>query len=170
MGRKTKYFTEEERKAAHREADKKWRNKNIEKAREMDREKAKRYREKHPEVISRYNKLYHQEHKEEIAEYEKQYKKTPNGRAKYLASSYCRCDKKANRGECTLTTQWIVDNIFSKPCHYCGETDWHKLGCDRIDNSKPHTEDNVVPCCWDCNRKRHTMDYEEYKKTLIESL
>lgn len=29
-------------------------------------------------------------------------------------------------------------------------------GLDRIDNSKPHDKENVVPCCWICNSmKRH---------------
>lgn len=50
--------------------------------------------------------------------------------------------------------QWIIDNIFDKGCIYCGETDWRKLGCDRIDNTKPHTKDNVVPCCTRCNKLR----------------
>ena len=50
--------------------------------------------------------------------------------------------------------QWIVDNIFEKECIYCGEKDWRKLGCDRINNNKPHTKDNVVPCCRRCNTIR----------------
>lgn len=49
--------------------------------------------------------------------------------------------------------EWMVDNIYSKPCKYCGETDWHKLGCNRIDNSKPHTKENVEPCCKSCNSR-----------------
>ena len=50
--------------------------------------------------------------------------------------------------------QWVVDNIYSNGCIYCGETDWRKLGCDRINNNKPHTKDNVVPCCKRCNKLR----------------
>lgn len=50
--------------------------------------------------------------------------------------------------------KWIVDNIFTNECIYCGESDWHKLGCDRKDNSKPHTKDNVVCCCTRCNKLR----------------
>jgi hypothetical protein len=65
-------------------------------------------------------------------------------------------------GKCTLTPEWIVENIFSKPCHYCGKEGWELIGCDRIDNSKPHTPDNVVPCCWECNKKRGRRDYEEF--------
>ena len=131
-GRPKKYFTEEERKEAQRE----------------------------------YQKQYYQDNKEYKRQYQKQYKKqyrqTPMGRALYLISGYKRSDKKYNRGECTLTPEWIVENIFTKPCHYCGETDWTKMGCDRIDNSKPHTPDNVVPCCDKCNRQRGRKDYEEF--------
>ena len=106
---------------------------------------------------------YYQANKEEVAVQKAEYRATPIGRAVNLLSGYRQSDKKHNRSECTLTPQWIVDNIFNKPCHYCGESDWHKIGCDRIDNSKPHTEDNVVPCCSECNIKRKTMEYNEFK-------
>ena len=137
MGRPKKYNTEEERKAARKEWNKRWREANAVKVKE-------------------YQKRW-------IAEY----RNTPMGRAIHLVSCYKRNDKKYNRGECTLTPKWVVDNIFNKPCHYnCGETDWTKLGCDRIDNSKPHTPDNVVPCCEECNKKRGTMNYEEFLMSL----
>lgn len=144
MGRKSIYNTEEERKAAQREAVRRW-------------------KKAHPE----YFKQWEQEHKEEIAEYQKQYNKTPMGRALYLLQNYRRDDRNNGRGECTIpNAQWIVENIFTKPCHWCGETDWHKLGCDRIDNSLPHTPDNVIPCCEECNKKRGKKSYEEFKEAL----
>lgn len=80
-------------------------------------------------------------------------------RAINLVCSYKKEDIKYNRGECTLTAQWILDNIFSRSCLYCGETDWHLLGCDRKNNTKPHTPDNVVCCCKDCNNKRQHKDF-----------
>ena len=83
-----------------------------------------------------------------------------------LVNNYKWADINANRGECTLTAKWIVYNIFPKPCHWCGETDWHKLGCDRIDNDKPHTPDNVNPCCEECNKKRGTKTYDEFLKVI----
>ena len=110
------------------------------------------------------NRKCYQKHREKILEYQAEYDKTPMGRAAHLVNRYKSSDKKYNRGECTLTAQWIVDNIFSQPCHYCGESDWTKIGCDRIDNSKPHTPDNVVPCCMKCNRKRGRKDYEKFIK------
>ena len=60
----------------------------------------------------------------------------------------------------------MVENTFNDHCLYCGETDWIKLGLDRIDNSKPHTPDNVVTCCEKCNTKRGNKSYEEFLKEI----
>lgn len=86
-------------------------------------------------------------------EYYANYYLTPKGRAKTLLSNYRRKDKITNRGECTLTEDFIIEHIFSQPCAHCGRSDWTKIGCNRLDNSLPHTPDNVEPCCWDCNNK-----------------
>lgn len=133
-------------------------------------EKQKQYYQEHKEKHAELGKKYRQEHKEELAEYMKQYLQTPIGRATMLYNAYCRHDKNANRGECTLTPEWIVDNIFTQKCHWCPETDWRELGCDRIDNSLPHTPDNVIPCCERCNKKRGRKTYDEYKKALTEQI
>ena len=89
--------------------------------------------------------------KEDKREYSNNYRKTPIGRAVMLVSNYKRSDREYNRGECTLTPQWIIDNIFTKPCAHCGKSGWQVIGCNRLDNSRPHTEDNVEPCCMECN-------------------
>ena len=151
MGRKKKYLTEEERKAANRE-------------------KVKRFYQKNPEKYKEfkdYQKRWYQENIENLKDYQNEYRNTPMGRAVSLVSSYQQADKNANRGECTLTAQWVVDNIFTKPCHYCGKEGWNVVGCDRIDNDLPHTEDNVVPCCYECNTKRNIMNYEKFKQITI---
>ena len=137
----------------------------------------KQYYIEHKEEYAEYNKQYYQEHEQDIkqyykkhnekrTEYKKKYRKTQKGRALYLAANYRQNDKDANRGECTLTPEWIIDNIFTSKCHWCGETNWIKLGCDRIDNDKPHTPDNVNPCCEECNKKRGNKTYEEFLKII----
>lgn len=103
--------------------------------------------------------------KERQREYFRQYLKTPLGRAHDLLGTYRVEDRKRGRGECTLTAQWIVDNIFTKPCVHCGETDWRKIGCNRLDNSKPHTEDNVEPCCMKCNNQ---LGSDERKRKIYQ--
>lgn len=132
MGRKRKYFTEEERKAAQIE----------------------------------YHKRYYQSNKKKITEYQAEYHSTPKGRATTMVGSYKFWDNFIGRGECTLTAEWVIEHIFNQPCHYCGKTDWHELGCDRIDNTLPHTPDNVVPCCTDCNNKRGAMEYDDFMKKI----
>ncbi len=81
------------------------------------------------------------------------WRNTPYGRATYLLTNYKNMDKLNGFGDnlCDLTPQWIVDNILSKPCTHCGKTGWKVIGCNRIDNNKPHTMDNVEPCCMNCN-------------------
>ena len=153
-----KYKTEEERKQAKREYLKQRYQINKEKILEQK----KQYYQDNKEKRVEYAKQRYQTNKEKIAEQQKQYNQTSMRRAKNLVSSYNQTDKQMGRGECTLTAQWIVKHIFSQKCLYCGESDWRKLGCDRIDNSLPHTEDNVVPCCGDCNTKRGTKTFEEF--------
>ena len=81
--------------------------------------------------------------------YSKQY-----GRASRLESHYKGEDEKHNRGECTIDRYYIMENIFTQSCVYCGESDWMKLGCDRKDSSLPHTPENCVTSCFPCNRKK----------------
>lgn len=108
------------------------------------------------------HKAYYQRNKERIIQYQTEYQieydKTPMARANSLLCGYKRADNLFRGGGCTLTAKWIVENIFSKPCAHCGETDWTKIGCNRLDNSKPHTPDNVEPCCYNCNIKLLEMD------------
>lgn len=132
---------------------------NKEKRKEYDKQ---RYIEKKEKLLAQMKSYRDNNHEKEL-ERNKLYYETQIGRANRLINGYSRADKKYNRGECTLTPDWFIKNIFSKPCHYnCGETDWRNMGCDRIDNSKPHTPDNVVPCCTECNTKRGRKSYEKW--------
>lgn len=142
-------MTIEEKKLRNREAQRRWVERNKEKAKEQNRLKQERWREKHTE-----------KNLEKVVQWMKE--NPILSRAMYLIQDYKRADKEHNRGECTLTAQWIVDNIFPNTCHYCGKKGWEIMGCDRINNDLPHTPENVVPCCAECNRKRHTKLYEEF--------
>jgi len=65
--------------------------------------------------------------------------------------------------------------IIQTPCHYCkndskiekkmsSSNSKYKYvsGVDRIDNDKGYTTDNVVPCCWKCNKMKGIMDVSEF--------
>lgn len=106
--------------------------------------------------------------KEWLKEYREKWFKTPIGRAWNLVSAYNEADKKGGRGKGDLTAKWIVENIFTKPCAHCGKTGWDVIGCNRLDNSKPHTKDNVEPCCRECNT--HYGKKKIYQYTLDDKL
>lgn len=56
----------------------------------------------------------------------------------------------------------LLMRIATNRCFYCSSTD--NLGLDRIDNSKGHTKDNTVVCCYRCNRLRSdNYTCEEFK-------
>lgn len=137
------------------EYQKQYRDANKERLAEYNKE----YREENKERIAEKRKLYREKNKERIAEkkkeYEKQHRKTPAGRASMLVKAYNRLDKIAGRDKGNLTPKYVHDNILFKECVYCGLSDWTKIGCNRIDNSKPHTTDNVEPCCYLCNCKQN---------------
>lgn len=92
----------------------------------------------------------------------KEYRQNPLVRAKGLIANYRISDSKNFRGIGDLTPEWIIENIFTKPCAHCGKTGWDVIGCNRLDNSKPHTRDNVEPCCKECNSKLHAEDFTCY--------
>ena len=87
-------------------------------------------------------------------------KQAIRNKASKMLSSYRIKDKKRDF-ECNLSVEDMI-KIMNQPCVYCGDT--NKIGCDRIDNSKGHTIDNVVPCCVDCNKARSdSFSFEEMK-------
>lgn len=86
--------------------------------------------------------------------------KTPEGRMKVLLYSYLGSDRKRNR-VCDLDLTFIKQSL-EKPCFYCGENDFNKLGLDRIDNTKGHLKSNVNTCCSNCNSIRSSMPYDAW--------
>ena len=92
-------------------------------------------------------------------------------KASKMISTYKLNDKKMGFEKiCDIDIDWMINNIITQKCIYCG--DERRVGCDRIDNNKGHTKDNVVPCCYDCNCARNNnFSYEEMKvlgKTIRE--
>jgi len=83
---------------------------------------------------------------------------------------------KKNGKKVILTFDEFLDIIKSKECHYCGKPliyeehsrVWGKTNSrahqlDRKNNDLDYTKDNVVTCCWECNRlKSDRFTYEEF--------
>lgn len=70
----------------------------------------------------------------------------------------------------------ILKELLDSPCHYCGAVpsnhssseNFHVTyqGIDRKNPDLGYQDDNVVPCCHACNRKKGTTPYQEYMETL----
>lgn len=83
-----------------------------------------------------------------------------------MLSAYRNKDKKRNF-EFNLDTEFLT-KLVSQSCTYCGDT--KLIGADRIDNSKGHTKDNVLPCCYSCNTVRSNMFSVEEMKILGQTI
>lgn len=89
-----------------------------------------------------------------------EYRNTPKGRAKMLIANYVRNDRNNGFGNVIdFDSEWMVENIMNKSCAHCGKTGWKIIGCNRLDNSKGHTKDNVEPCCRECNISQGATEY-----------
>lgn len=189
MGRKKKYSTEEERKAAQKAL----RGKNKEKKAEYDRlrresnkeqEKIrhKKYYEDNKTKILETNKNWRENNKgyfklwrEKNPDYTKEKKKewytTIEGYAYSIRHSNLQNDRKYGRcgeDEDPLPPLEYYIQEFSKGTDYYDgkQYPFNELGFDRIDNSKPHTIDNIVCCTTEHNKQRHNMSFEEFKQKM----
>lgn len=84
-------------------------------------------------------------------------------KASKMIASY-RCTDKKKGFECDLDIEFVINEIFSKSCSYCDSSE--KVGCDRIENTKGHTKNNVIPACYECNYLRSDLFTVEEMKEI----
>jgi ribosomal protein S17E len=145
-------------------------------SKERRRELNRRWKEAHPgymlewqrrnrDKTRAYSKKYYNNGKqdyEQVKENVNRYHRTPKGRAQNLLTSYRQFDVRKGM-ECDLTAEYIERVITTEHCVWCGESDWHVLGLDRIRNDRPHAFGNVMCSCRSCNVKRA-------QRTILENL
>ena len=92
--------------------------------------------------------------------YNEYYSHTLRGSSIKLWHMYVYADKEKGRisdklPEDYIDIDWIIEQRLKGCAHQeeCGTTDWHKIGINRLDNSKPHIKSNCEPCCAKCNRR-----------------
>ena len=66
--------------------------------------------------------------------------------------------------------------LTQRDCHYCGSKpgnlcnkkygNFRYNGIDRIDSSKGYTLDNVVSCCYTCNKAKGKLSYTEFMEWI----
>jgi hypothetical protein len=75
-----------------------------------------------------------------------------------------------------LSKQDFLDLIFNN-CHYCRSPPFSRFykkkgtyvaynGLDRVENTEGYRRDNVVPCCFICNRAKGSFTQEQWNAWL----
>jgi hypothetical protein len=127
--------------------------------REEHREKAKQYaylyREQNPEQIKETKRANYEANKEKL----RVSRQSPKGRFQVYKNS-ARCSGRLFE----LTFEEFM-SFWNQPCFYCGQP-IPTIGLDRIDGSRGYSIDNIVSCCFVCNRGRNTMKQEEFIQYL----
>jgi hypothetical protein len=89
----------------------------------------------------------------------KEKRKSNVTRGRFVLADSKKSDKKKGLNN-DLNIEF-VNSMLLECCYYC-EDDKAPLGLDRIDNTKGHTQQNVVACCRRCNYIRRNMPYEAW--------
>ena len=116
------------------------------------------YYQANKDAIRKQQAEYYQANKDKIADYYNP-QTHPLNWAKNMVNRYRWMDRERFGDDSkTITAEWFLKNIAYKPCAHCGKQGIGLIGCNRLDNSKGHTEDNVEAACFKCNCKENNRD------------
>lgn len=109
------------------------------------------------------NRRYREKHREKVQAKQREWLA---GNVEYVRyKAYVQIDRKRQRDD---TLSWNeAKPLMESPCHYCGVNPGG--GLDRLDSSRGHSADNVVPCCRKCNNILSDLP-EEAKQYLAPGL
>lgn len=133
----------------------------------------KQYKADNAEHIKQYKKQWYTNNAEAIKQYCKQRYSTLEGYARHIRKNNLGEDRKYGRcgkDEDPLPSIEEYIELLQQLDFYDGKQyHWSEMGIDRIDNSKPHTIDNVVPCTTEHNVQRQKMSFEEFCELMQKS-
>ena len=121
----------------------------------------KEYRLHHRDKINENNRNWRLRNSDKIKQNDRKRRRTPNGKfQKYKSSA------KYRKIGFNLTFRQFM-TFWQKPCHYCGKQ-IDTIGLDRINSSGEYSLNNVVSCCWECNKFKGTKKYSIFVKRCMQ--
>ena len=137
---------------------------------ECNKRYMKQYYVDNAEARRQYSKQYHAANRDEHIEKMKQYNADNYATLEWYAYNIRLANLQADRKygrigaeEDPLPTIEQYIELLQQPDYYDKKQyPFNEMELDRIDNSKPHTFANVVPCSTANNRRRHFMPFEEF--------
>lgn len=183
--KKKQYYTENKETIAERnkrwyadnkevmaEYQKQYRQKNKKAIAEKMKQYMKQWYAENKKAIAEQNKRWRTENKERRKQYMKQWRTTLKGYCISIRNNNIQNDRKYGRIGDELPSNYptIEDymELLQMPDFYDGKQ-YHftEMGLDRIDNSKPHTLDNIVPCTTQHNREKHLIPFDVFKNKFL---
>lgn len=98
-----------------------------------------------------YDKRYRENNKDKIKQYRSGYDKTAQGKFNRIKQK-----AKSRKLQFELDFKDYENEFFQKQCWYCGRI---SIGIDRIDSNLGYLNNNMRPCCEQCNQAK--LDYTE---------
>lgn len=143
-----------------------WIRRNPDKARDAMR----RWRQRHPERHSAEVRLFYARHRESVLAKIADYRlRNPEVRRTVLQQRRARL---AGAPGAYSTADWrLLVDLFDGRCAYCG-SDRPLQPDHRVALSRGGSNyiGNILPACGLCNRRKHTMSEEEFRKRVAQEL
>ena len=150
-----------------------WRKNNPEKVKEYNktsriRRKDKRhsyaveYNKTHRDIINSQQRKWRAKNRSKVKLYSREWKK--RNPVRYQFKRYKHSAKIRNH-LFLLSFEEFSLKLLNAKCNYCGIGG--KLGLDRVVNSIGYTNENTVPCCWNCNKTKRTLAKDTFVKICV---
>lgn len=100
---------------------------------------------------------------DKVSMYRKAYRLTPKGKYQNYKDNASHRNIDFNLSFDEFMTFW------KDSCEYCGDS-IATVGIDRLDSSKGYFIDNLVSCCFTCNRIKMDLDLDELNNHILKML
>ena len=132
---------------------------------------SKAYREANPEKVKACKKAWYEANPEKAKASDKAWYEVNKEKVKTRQLSpvgkFSQYKSSAKKRDIPFLIEYKqFEGLYQQPCAYCG-AEIKTIGLDRIDSSGPYHIDNVVPCCWSCNKDKGTKTLEEWTEITL---